>query len=389
MKLSALVNVVYGKSPSDIEKLDSGIPIFGTGGITGYTDTPLSSGPSIILGRKGTIDKVQKCNGPFWAIDTTFYTTPKTVFDWEWLYFSMSSFDLRKLNEASGVPSLSRGSLEALDIPAPSLPEQQKIAAVLTAVDDKLDIIGRQIEATQTLKRGLMQTLFSRGAGTQDADGRWVPHIEFKDSELGEIPKPWSTRSIGGLFDVIERTFKMADDDLYRRVTVKRRYGGIELRDELPGKDIKVKNQFLLEEGDFLISERQIVHGACGVVPPELTGALVSNEYLVLTAKDSVDVRYFNYLVQLLRYAKYFLLCSQGVDIEKFLFKPKDWLKKVVPVPPHEEQVRIADILSTVEAKFQSLQVRQFEFQQLKRGLMQKLLTGEWRVKLDAEPVAA
>lgn len=102
-KLSGLVDVVYGKSPADIAKLDVGVPIFGTGGISGYTDNSLCDGPSIILGRKGTIDKVQRSDGPFWAIDTTFYTTPKKNFDWTWLYYGISSFDLRKLNEASGV----------------------------------------------------------------------------------------------------------------------------------------------------------------------------------------------------------------------------------------------------------------------------------------------
>ena len=176
--LCDLVDIEYGKSPADIPKLDSGVPIFGTGGITGYTAEPLYEGPSIIFGRKGSIDKVQRSEKPFWAIDTTFYTTPKTTFNWSWLFYIVSMFDLRKLNEASGVPSLSRGSLASLTIAEPPLPEQQKIAAILTAVDDKLDLSARQIEATQTLKRGLMQTLFSRGVGTQDAEGRWVPHTE-------------------------------------------------------------------------------------------------------------------------------------------------------------------------------------------------------------------
>lgn len=71
-KLSELVDIIYGKSPAELQKLADGIPIFGTGGITGYTDVALYDGPSVILGRKGTIDKVQRSNGPFWAIDTTF-----------------------------------------------------------------------------------------------------------------------------------------------------------------------------------------------------------------------------------------------------------------------------------------------------------------------------
>ncbi len=279
-------------------------------------------------------------------------------------------------------------ALREVEVPLPPLQEQKDIAAILTAVDDKQEVIARQIEAIQTLKQGLMQTLFSRGVGTQDAYGRWYPHKELKDSGLGALPISWRALPIGDLFKVVERPVKMSDEQRYRRVTVKRRYGGVELRDELPGGEIKVKSQFALKEGDFLISERQIVHGACGIVPRTLAGALVSNEYLVLRATDGVDVRYFNYLVQQLKYAKYFLLCSQGVDIEKFLFKPNDWLKKPVPVPPVPEQTRIADVLSTVDSKLNALQRRQVELRQVKRGLMQKLLTGEWRVKVDVEMAA-
>ncbi|MFZ2220842.1 MAG: restriction endonuclease subunit S [Rhodoferax sp.] len=292
------------------------------------------------------------------------------------------------LSYGTKMPRVSWTDLSNIVLGVPQLPEQQKIAAILTTVDDKLDIIARQIEATQTLKRGLMQTLFSRGVGTQDADGHWVPHTNFKDSELGEIPENWGALPIGMLFEVVERAVKMADEQNYRRVTVKRRHGGIELRDELLGRDIKVKSQFALEPDDFLISERQIVHGACGIVPSWLAGALVSNEYLVLKARDIVDVRYFNYLVQQLKYAKYFILCSQGVDIEKFLFKPKDWLKKLVPVPPVAEQARMANVLTTADEKLIALRAKQGELQQVKRGLMQKLLTGEWRVKVDETPVA-
>ena len=304
-----------------------------------------------------------------------------------WLSYWLQHPGVRRLIAAgatgtsNSMKNISKETVLSLPVPRTPLPEQQKIAVILTTVVDKLDVIARQIEASQILKPGLMQTLFSRGGGTQDATGRWMPHTEFKDSELGAIPTLWSVKEIGEALSVVERPIKMADDQLYKRVTVKRRHGGVELRDELPGANIKVKNQFLLEKGDFLISERQIVHGACGIVPEHLAGALVSNEYLVLQAKEDFDVTYFNYLVQLLKYAKLFLVCSQGVDIEKFLFKPKDWLKKRVPLPPLAEQQRIAEILATTEEKIDALQSKQSEYQTLKLGLMQKLLTGEWRVK--------
>lgn len=306
-----------------------------------------------------------------------------------WLSYWLQHPSIRRLITAgatgtsNSMKNISKETVLSLPVPLTPLPEQKKIAAILTAMDDKLDVIARQIEATHALKLGLMQSLFSLGVGTQDAEGRWLPHTKFKDSELGEIPVGWEVKAIGDVFSVVERPVEMDDEQSYRRVTVKRRHGGIELRDELLGAEIKVKNQYLLKSGDFLISERQIVHGACGIVPHDLDGALVSNEYLVLKARDGFDARYFSYLVQLLKYAKLFLLCSQGVDIEKFLFKPKDWLKKRIPVPPFIEQQRIAKILATVETKAKSLGSKQSEFQMLKLGLMQKLLTGEWRVRVE------
>jgi len=291
---------------------------------------------------------------------------------------------VESLSYGTKMPRVSWTDLSEIEIAFPSLPEQQKIAAILTAVDDKLDLITRQISATQTLKQGLMQTLFTRGVGTPDTQGRWHPHTAFQNNELGRIPVGWSVLAIGEALEVVERPFAMEAQTRYRRVTVKRRHGGVELRDELPGDEVKVKNQYLLEAGDFLISERQIVHGACGIVPAELAGALVSNEYLVLKARANFDVRYFNYLVQLLRYAKLFLVCSQGVDIEKFLFKPKDWLKKLIPVPPLVEQQKMVSALSALEAKEVALTTKQTHYQSLKRGLMQKLLTGAWRVRVAA-----
>lgn len=316
---------------------------------------------------------------------------PSDCFETDFLFHNLDwrYKELRALSSGEGGRGgLNLSIIKSIPVELPSKGEQKKIAAILTAVDDKLDVIARQIATTQTLKRGLMQTLFSQGSGVQDTDGRWFRHRDFKDSVLGTIPASWGALPIGDLIEVVERPVQMSDEQRYRRVTVKRRYGGIELRDELRGSEIKVKSQFALKEGDFLISERQIVHGACGIVPRPLAGALVSNEYLVLRATDRVDVRYFNYLVQQLKYAKYFFLCSQGVDIEKFLFKPKDWLKKPVPVPPISEQTRIADVLSTVDSKLDALWCKQVELQQMKRGLMQKLLTGEWRVKVDADMAA-
>lgn len=388
-RLSGLVDVIYGKSPVDIEKLQRGVPIYGTGGISGYTDSPLYDGPSIILGRKGTIDKVQRSDGPFWAIDTTFYTKPKVTFDWSWLYYCISSFDLRKLNEASGVPSLSRGSLEALDIATPPLPEQEKIATILTAVEDKLDVIARQIEAAKTLKQGLMQNLFSRGVGTQDANGHWVPHTEFKDSELGEIPSDWLVTTVGEVCEVkggkrLPKGETLTEENTghpYIRVT-DMFMGGVDTAGILyvpPYVQASIA-RYTISKNDIFISVAGTL-GLVGIVPEELDGAnLTENADKLTDIKINRD-----YL--------FYCLCSDAIQdlIAREATsnaQPKLALKRIrefsFPLPSDGEQARIAAILAAVDEKLKLLSTKRESHLSLKRGLMQKLLTGEWRIKLDS-----
>ncbi|UYM13963.1 restriction endonuclease subunit S [Endozoicomonas euniceicola] len=93
--------------------------------------------------------------------------------------------------------------IRSFNIPVPRIPEQKKIAQILSTVDRKLELIDQQITATQTLKKGLMQKLFSEGVGSQDANGQWQPHTEFKDSKLGRIPARWSVSNIGEHIDLL------------------------------------------------------------------------------------------------------------------------------------------------------------------------------------------
>ena len=73
------------------------------------------------------------------------------------------------------------GSLSLVTIPLPPLPEQQKIAAILSTVDEQISTTDKIIEKSKELKKGLMQKLFSEGLG----------HTEFKDTKIGRIPKDW------------------------------------------------------------------------------------------------------------------------------------------------------------------------------------------------------
>lgn len=392
-KLSGLVDVIYGKSPADIKKSERGIPIYGTGGVSGYTDSPLYEGPSIILGRKGTIDKVQRSDGPFWAIDTTFYTTPRVTFDWSWLYYCISSFDLRKLNEASGVPSLSRGSLESLEIATPPLPEQQKIAAILTVVDNKMNVIARQFEATQALKQGLMQTLFSRGVGTQDTNGSWISHAEFQDSALGEIPKTWDIVPLGcllqTLMDFRGRTPKKlgmdwGDGDIPALSANNVRMGYIDFDRECYLGSNELYSAWMVH-GDTkqndLVFTMEAPLGNVAVIPDDRK-YILSQRVILLRPTERVS---HSYLFQYLRsdaFAKTLDVNATGTTAKGI--QQKRLVQLPVVLPSLAEQDKIADVLGVLDAKLNTLSEKRAHYGTLKRGLMQKLLTGEWRVKLDS-----
>ena len=108
-----------------------------------------------------------------------------------------------------------------------------------------------------------------------------------------------------------------------------------------------MKSQFRIEEGDFLISKRQIVHGACGTVPPDLGGAIVSNEYAVLRTRTTLDPRFLAYLSHSIHFQQNCFHSSIGVHIEKMIFKLERWLGLEFDIPPLPEQKKIAEILST------------------------------------------
>ena len=106
--LRDLVTINYGRSPTEILDVDGLYPVVGTGGTERLGNNYLYEGDSIILGRKGTIDRVHLATGRFWAIDTAYYLSDFNESFPLWLYFYLQLIDLGQMNEATGVPSLSR-----------------------------------------------------------------------------------------------------------------------------------------------------------------------------------------------------------------------------------------------------------------------------------------
>lgn len=199
-----------------------------------------------------------------------------------------------------------------------------------------------------------------------------VPKLRFP-----EFGGEWENMPIGDLLREKLRPIAMDDETDYSLVTVKRRYGGIVSRGVLKGSSILVKSQFLLHENDFLISKRQIVHNACGVVPKEFEGSIVSNEYSILKPRNNCDIAFINYFSQQPIVSQSFLQSSIGIVIEKMLFNLNYWLKKRFLFPTLPEQQKIAACLTSLDSLISMESQKLDSLKEHKKGLMQNLFPAE------------
>lgn len=295
----------------------------------------------------------------------------------------------RAILTGQAYPQISLQQVRETPVALPPLPEQQKIAAILTTVDDKLDVIAREIEATQTLKQGLMQTLFSRGVGTHDANGRWMPHAEFKDSELGEIPTGWECLKLG---DVLTEKpeyganssavpFDAENHIRYLRITDIDEYGRLR-EDSIKAIPIAEADGYMLAEGDLLIARSGNTVGK-SILYKNAMGPCAFAGYLLrfrFNRKVLVD-----FVAAYLTSGTYWTWVKASVKVgAQPNINAQQYQSMLIPVPPIEEQQRIASVLAGVGSRVEMLRIKELQYRALKRGLMQKLLTGEWRVRLDA-----
>lgn len=128
----------YGK---DLRNPEPGsTPVYGTNGPTGKsTSLSIGDGPTIVVGRKGAYRGVTWAPGPFWVIDTAFFLEPAKGIDLRWAYYALLTQDLNGLDSGSAIPSTRREDFYALRAQVPPLGEQRRIAAVLDALQSKIE----------------------------------------------------------------------------------------------------------------------------------------------------------------------------------------------------------------------------------------------------------
>jgi len=275
---------------------------------------------------------------------------------WKWVKIT---------SQRSGQPGINATEYCSLQIPVPPLAEQRKIAEVLGVWDEAIEKQARLIEKLALRKRALMQRLLSAKL------------------RLPGFSEPWKKVNYSDILKEVRRTLTWDENELYDLISVRRRSGGVFHRESLYGHEIKTKTLRPALEGDFLISKMQIVHGASGVVPKQLSGMKISGSYIALIAKDpkELNINYFNLWSQMPLFYHQTFVSSYGVHIEKMTFDLDAFMSLSMNLPPIEEQNRIVEVISTATNEIELAKEKLERLRRQKRGLMQQLLTGKKRVK--------
>lgn len=161
VRLGDVLTVRHGRDQKSVEVPGGRYKILATGGQIGTTDTPLYSKPSVLIGRKGTIDRPLFQDEPFWSVDTLFYTDIGEHADPKYLFYVFQTIDWRSMNEASGVPSLNSARIEAVEVNLPAPNEQRAIRTLLDDVDAEIEALERCLESAREVKVGMMQELLT------------------------------------------------------------------------------------------------------------------------------------------------------------------------------------------------------------------------------------
>lgn len=176
-----LITLEYGKSLRDYRSGIGEIPVYGTNGLIGFTNTVLCAFPSIIIGRKGAYRGVHYSSTPFFVIDTAYYLNPIVDYiDTKFCYYYLLTFDINGMDSGSAIPSTSRQEFYQLKATIPDLPTQTAIASILSSLDDKIEL---NLQMNQTLET-MAQAIFKA----------WFVDFNFPgfDGELVDgLPKGW------------------------------------------------------------------------------------------------------------------------------------------------------------------------------------------------------
>ena len=254
----------------------------------------------------------------------------------------------------TNISNLSQALLSKLQIPLPILPEQQKIAAFLTAVDEKIQQLTKKKELLERYKKGVMQKIFNQ-------------EIRFKD-ENGNDFADWEEKKGNEIFDSISNKNHNSDLPI---LAITQDYGAIprDLIDyQISVTDKSVESYKVVEVGDFIISLRSFQGG----IEYSNYKGICSPAYIILRSKVSINNLFYKHYLKTDSYIQRMNAKLEGIRDGKMV-SYKYFSEIDLPLPSFEEQNKIADFFTAIENKINSVNQQLEKTKEYKKGLLQQM----------------
>lgn len=356
------------------------VPVYGSGGVFKWTNKPLHTGESLLMGRKGTIDNPMLVNGSFWTVDTMFYTSEFFDVVGKFLYYCCKCvINYGYYKSGSVLPSMTQTEINNVFIPYTITAEQHLIVNVLdrkcAQVDTLISNIQAQIEKLKAYKQGLITEIVTKGLDST---------VPMKDSGIewvGEIPTHWEIKRGKVLFEESDARSTDGSEEL---LTVSQ-YTGITPRSQ---KNVNMFEALTLEGykicdvGDIAANTMWLWAGAIGV---SAYSGVISPSYNVYRQKaENFVPGYLDCLLRAPMFVQEYASRSTGIRASRLRLYPKDFLNIMFPVPPFGEQQEIMRVLSDKFAAVDKLiaikESKIEKLEQYKKSLIYEYVTGKREV---------
>ena len=358
-KFADVLTIVNGRNQSKVENPNGQYPIYGSGGIMGYADDYLCEAGTVVIGRKGSINKPIYVDTPFWNVDTAFGLAAKRdVLLPKYLYYFCVHFDFEKLNTTVTIPSLTKANLLEIDIALPTLEEQYAIVEQLDKVEALISLRKQQIAKLDELVKARFVEMFGDPVlnPMQWPVNELSEYIEF----LTSGSRGWSQffTDDGELFITIKnvKNCRITLDDV-QHVTPP---------DNAEAKRTKV------QEGDLLISITADL-GRTGVVTKEIAdhGAYINQHLTCIRLNNAIlHPLYVAYFMESEAGKEQFQAKNQSAVKAGLNFNSINSLRLIVP--PLNLQHQFAAFVAQTDQQKLTIQHSLAKLELLKKALMQK-----------------
>lgn len=360
-KLKNLKDVFELKYGKDHKNLNSGkYPMLGTGGIMRFVDSYLYDQQSVLIGRKGTIDKPRFIDEPFWTVDTLFYTIIKPTQVPYFVYCLAQKINWYKYNEATGVPSLNSSGIYSVPVRIPSKVEQQKISDVLASIDTKISQLTEKHRLLKEYKKGVMQQLFGQTISFKDDEGKAFP--EWVEDRLDSFIK-----RVNDPVDVEQATE-------YRQIGIRCHGKGVFHKEEVTGTELGNKRVFWVHPKALIINIVFAWERAVAVTTDNEQGFIASHRFpMFVPVEGKSDLDYLLYFLLSPRGEYLLNLASPGGAGRNKTLGQAEFAKLKVKLPSLAEQKKIAQFLQSVDKKIEAVAEQIEQTKLFKKGLLQQM----------------